>query len=73
MTLPDESAIRERYPTLWQLFAGYFHQDWSLDDHTADDVLGRFVRDEPADAFGARNEISTTYFAGGRLSGTWRW
>jgi len=42
--------MRERYPALWQLFAGYFHQDWSLDDPTADDVLRRYVRDEPPDA-----------------------
>jgi len=42
--------MRERYPALWQLFAGYFHQDWALDDRTADDVLGRFVRGEPPDA-----------------------
>ncbi len=35
MNKPDiESLVAEasrRYPTLFQLFGGYFHQDWTLD------------------------------------------
>ena len=41
MILPDAASLREQYPALWQLFGGYFHQDWHLDDDTHDGVLRR--------------------------------
>ena len=36
--------------TLWDFFASYFHQDWMLDDATADDVVARFLADINHDA-----------------------
>lgn len=35
--------IHETYPELFRLFAGYFHQDWALDDRTTDDVFRNYI------------------------------
>lgn len=31
--------MKNRYPSLHEFFAGYFHQDWLEDSATADDVV----------------------------------
>jgi hypothetical protein len=33
------------YPYLQQFLGAYFHQDWTLDDSTADEVIERFKRE----------------------------
>jgi hypothetical protein len=35
-----------RNEILFQFFAGYFHQDWNLDDPSWQAVVSRFVRDD---------------------------
>ncbi|CAA9348621.1 MAG: hypothetical protein AVDCRST_MAG68-3550 [uncultured Gemmatimonadetes bacterium] len=53
-----EAAIAERYPALWCLLAGYFHQDWDVEGSDWPDVLTVFRRDStPAAAAGAADEI----------------
>jgi NifU-like protein involved in Fe-S cluster formation len=32
-----------RFPILYQLFGGYFHQDWKCDHDTEDEVIRTFV------------------------------
>jgi hypothetical protein len=46
-TLSAVLGPAERFPRLYSLFAGYFHQDWSLDHGTTDDVLRTYVADQP--------------------------
>ncbi len=40
----------ERYPELFQFFAGYFHEDWPVDAATPDEVIDTFIEGH------ARNE-----------------
>jgi hypothetical protein len=35
---------------LFHFFAGYFHQDWELDDPSWQDVVNRFVSDDGEEA-----------------------
>ena len=35
---------QDEYPNLYGLFSAYFHQDWAMDDPTADDVVRRYIR-----------------------------
>ena len=37
------------FPALFQLFGGYFHQDWHEDYATTRDAASAFVRDAPPD------------------------
>ncbi len=40
------------------MYSAYFHQDWQLDDSSADDVVKRYMRSEPIDAVaGLRDEL----------------
>ena len=41
--------MKPQYPALWDLFAGYFHQDWSADAENADEVLQQFLKDANTD------------------------
>lgn len=44
--------MNERNEILFHFFAGYFHQDWNLDDPSWQDVVNRFVRDDGEEAAG---------------------
>lgn len=35
--------MNEKFPNLFQFLAGCFHQDWSCDHETEDDVIRSFV------------------------------
>jgi hypothetical protein len=35
--------MTEQHEPLFEFFAGYFHQDWLLDDQSWEDVARRFV------------------------------
>ena len=35
--------ICDKYPALHQFLGGYFHQDWTLDHSTPDDVIRSFI------------------------------
>jgi len=39
----------ERYPELFQFFAGYFHQDWAVDADTPDTVIDTFVAEDASE------------------------
>jgi hypothetical protein len=57
-------ADRE-YPALYQLFGGYFHEDWRDESGTPDDAVRSFVRDAPPDATAAaRRELDRLLSAG---------
>jgi hypothetical protein len=53
----DRQELRDRYPRLSYLLAGYFHQDWVEDAETEDEVLAAFVarNDEDVISEAARN------------------
>ncbi|MHB0969999.1 MAG: contact-dependent growth inhibition system immunity protein [Thermoanaerobaculia bacterium] len=38
------------YPQLHQFFGAYFHQDWMLDDATVEEVIERFISENPRSA-----------------------
>ena len=38
------------FPALYQLFGGYFHQDWRTEYATAADAVSSYVGDAPRDA-----------------------
>ncbi len=40
------------FPALFQLFGGYFHQDWRSDHTTPAAALGAFLDEAPAQAVG---------------------
>jgi hypothetical protein len=35
------------YPRLWQMFGGYFHQDWDKEGTDWPDVVGNFAKGRP--------------------------
>jgi len=35
------------FPALFQLFGGYFHEDWREDNASPDDVIDAFLREAP--------------------------
>ena len=37
--------LRDQFPNLYGFLAGYFHQDWYLDDPDAEAVIQRFAKD----------------------------
>jgi hypothetical protein len=37
----------DKFPGFAHLYGAYFHQDWRLDDPSADDVVRRYRRGEP--------------------------
>lgn len=56
----SHTDARAQYPNLYALVAGYFHQDWDLDDTTWDAVLSRYVGDASLDELhSVRNELSS--------------
>jgi hypothetical protein len=42
-----DAMTAERYPDLFRFFAGYFHEDWTVDDEPPDDVIERFIAAYP--------------------------
>ena len=62
----DDTLYCERFPDLFQFFAGYFNQDWDLDAPDDDGVIEGFLREEPREFVDAvRREIRA--FIGLRL------
>ncbi len=58
--MDEESRARAAFPLLFTLFAGYFHQDWDLDDPTWQAVVSRYVRDSGPDQLrGVRAELAS--------------
>ena len=57
-------ADRE-YPALYQLFGGYFHEDWRDESGTPDEAVRSFVRDAPPDAVAAARRELERLLAGG--------
>src|SRR5687767_3491591 len=54
----SQTEARDLYPSLHVLIAGYFHQDWDLDDPTWQAVASRYVRDATRDEVNAsRTEL----------------
>lgn len=49
-------SAQDEYPQLFQLFAGYFNQDWSMDYSDADEVINQFVEWESEDVVRAAAE-----------------
>ena len=48
------------FPALYQLFGGYFHQDWTLEYESWGDAAAAFVVEAPKDARAdAASELST--------------
>lgn len=46
------------YPTLENLFAAYFHQDWAMEHATPDAVVDHYRRSEaPAQVAAARSDL----------------
>ena len=53
------------YPALYQLFGGYFHQDWRDESGTPEATVRSFVGDAPPDAVAtARRELDRLLAAG---------
>ncbi|MBN9122014.1 MAG: hypothetical protein J0I06_23210 [Planctomycetes bacterium] len=53
------ASKRGEYPNLHWLCSAYFHQDWGMDDPTADDVICRYIRDtDPQEVRQTADEIS---------------
>ena len=46
------------YPTLWQFFGAYMHQDWRLDYADEWSALDDFIRSEPGGAEGFCKEAA---------------
>jgi hypothetical protein len=42
------NSLHERFPNLFHLLAGYFHQDCLLDDPTPEAIIQRFKRESSA-------------------------
>jgi contact-dependent growth inhibition (CDI) system CdiI-like immunity protein len=59
-------SIRDRYPALGELFDGYFHQDWMLDDPTPEAAIGRYLQAEPTQALRALEELTDLLAEGHR-------
>jgi hypothetical protein len=38
-----------KFPALFQFLAGYFHQDWSCDHETEDDVVQSFIAESSSE------------------------
>jgi hypothetical protein len=48
-----------RYPSFADLYANYFHEDWRLDDASADEVVKRYLRVTPPEEVGRlANELT---------------
>jgi hypothetical protein len=55
---PMRRQWAERFPNLYGLFAGYFHQDWSMDHGTTDDLIRAYIGDQPESTVrAARHEL----------------
>jgi len=55
-TIDIEATIAgadSEFPALFQLFGGYFHQDWHEEYATTRDAVSAFVREAPPDAVSA--------------------
>ena len=55
-TMDIDSVITEadrHFPALYQLFGGYFHQDWREDHDDPDAAVRAFTLDAPPDAVAA--------------------
>jgi hypothetical protein len=51
---------RAEFPNLWDLFAGYLHQDWRIEYATVDDAIRSFVAEaSPKTLEEARAELRT--------------
>jgi hypothetical protein len=37
--------MKTRFPNLYRMCGCYFHQDWDMDDPTAEAVVRRYIRD----------------------------
>jgi hypothetical protein len=56
----DAAAMGTRYPVLTGFFGAFFHQDWSVDHATPDDVVTAFIADSRRDELAtASNELQS--------------
>lgn len=52
-------SAREALPSLWQFFAGYFHEDWMHDAPDPDGVIKLFVSESGNETLaGVRSELN---------------
>lgn len=60
-TMDVETVIAEadrEYPTLYQLFGGFFHEDWREEHGSPDAAVQAFIREAPPQAIAAaRDEL----------------
>jgi len=61
-----------RYPNFADLYANYFHQDWRLDDASADDVVKRYLRVAPPEEVDRLADELTAVLAAHRSEGVLR-
>lgn len=56
----SHTDARAQYPNVYALVAGYFHQDWDLDDATWQGVVSRYVSDAtPGELRALRTELAS--------------
>ena len=67
-TMDVEAVIAEadrEFPALYQLFGGYFHEDWRAEHATPDAAVKAFADEAPPDAVAAaRSELDRLQSAG---------
>jgi hypothetical protein len=52
-------SARESFPSLWQFFGGYFHQDWMHDAPEPDDVIRLFASESSKETLASvRSELN---------------
>ncbi len=55
-----------RYPSFASMYADYFHEDWRLEDASADDVVERYRRFAPPDQVDHLTDELTALLASNR-------